>query len=82
MCIKTTHLQESVHEIYTPPIRQSDWSEFPSHGTMWVTVYTYTYMCVSYLLYYYSSLNSASYNYSCVSLDQLTIGGRYRQSLR
>ena len=30
---KYIHLQASIHEILAPPIQQSDWSEFTSHGT-------------------------------------------------
>ena len=34
--VSVIHLQvfyNGVHEIYTPPIKQSDWSEVTSHGT-------------------------------------------------
>ena len=37
--VSDIHLQVGVHEIYTPPIEQSDWSEFTT--TVQVDVYTY-----------------------------------------
>ena len=37
----TSFFTRGVHEIYTPPIEQSDWSKVTSHGT---STFTYSYI--------------------------------------